>query len=85
MNVKKALIAVAVVAVLVVIVVLSLRSNGKSGPAMELEKVATRTVVSRVKGTGEVNPRLKVEVQAKVIGEIISLPVRAPKNSRVKP
>jgi HlyD family secretion protein len=76
MNVRKVLIGLGVVAALALIVVLSLRSNGSSGPSLELEKVTTRTVVSRVKGTGEVNPRVKVEVQAKVIGEIISLPVR---------
>jgi HlyD family secretion protein len=76
MNVRKVLIAVGVVVVLALVVVLSMRSNGSSGPTMELEKVTARTVVSRVKGTGEVNPRVKVEVQAKVIGEIIALPVR---------
>jgi HlyD family secretion protein len=76
MNVKKVLLAVGAVVVLAALVGVSLRSNGSAGTAVEMEKAATRTIVARVKATGEVNPKVKVEVQAKVIGEIIALPVR---------
>ncbi|MFH1177325.1 MAG: efflux RND transporter periplasmic adaptor subunit [Acidobacteriota bacterium] len=55
----------------------SLASPGKGkGPAVEVEKVGRRTVVARVKASGEINPRRKVEIQSKIIGEITSLPVR---------
>jgi HlyD family secretion protein len=55
----------------------SLSSGGsKKGSAVETERVARRDVISRVKATGEINPKRKVEIQSKVIGEILSLPVR---------
>ena len=55
----------------------SLSSGGsKNGAAVETERVARRDVISRVKATGEINPKRKVEIQSKVIGEILSLPVR---------
>jgi HlyD family secretion protein len=55
----------------------SLASGGsKKGVAVETEKVARRDVVARVKATGAINPKRKVEIQSKVIGEILSLPVR---------
>jgi HlyD family secretion protein len=76
MTRNKVLIALAVVAVLALVVWGSMRTSTGKGPAVELEKVGTRTVVAKVKGTGEINPRTKVEVQAKVIGEIVALPVR---------
>ncbi|MCU0294035.1 MAG: efflux RND transporter periplasmic adaptor subunit, partial [Thermoanaerobaculaceae bacterium] len=76
MTRNKVLIALAVVAVLALVVWGSMRTTNGKGPAVEVEKVGSRTVVARVKGTGEINPRTKVEVQAKVIGEIVALPVR---------
>ena len=76
MTRNKVLIALVVVVVLALVVWGSMRTSGGKGPAVELEKVGTRTVVATVKGTGEINPKTKVEVQAKVIGEIVALPVR---------
>lgn len=71
------ILAVAGAAVVLGAVLLaSLRSTNGKGPAVELEKFGRRTVTARVKATGGINPRRKVEVQSKVIGEITSLPVR---------
>ncbi len=76
MDVRKALIALAAVAVLAVVVWGSLRPGQGKGPAVEVSTTGTRTVVAHVKGTGEINPKTKVEIQSKVIGEIVALPVR---------
>jgi HlyD family secretion protein len=51
-------------------------SGGGKGVAVEVEKAARREVVARVKASGEINPKRKVEIQSKVIGEVIALPVR---------
>ena len=51
-------------------------SNGEGkGVPVEVEEASVREIVARVKATGEVNPRRKVEIQSKVIGEIVGLPV----------
>lgn len=76
MNARKALIALAAVAVLVLVLWGSLRPARGKGPAVEVEPVGTRTVIAHVKGTGEINPKTKVEIQSKVIGEVVALPVR---------
>lgn len=72
---KKPLIAAAVIAVLALIVWASLRDSRPRGVEVEVEPVERRTVSSRVKATGEITPERKVEISAKVVGEIISLPV----------
>jgi HlyD family secretion protein len=51
-------------------------SGGGKGAAVEVEKATRRDVVARVKATGEINPKRKVEIQSKVIGEVVALPVR---------
>jgi HlyD family secretion protein len=67
----------AVVAAVGGVVVASLGTGGRGkGVAVEVEKAARREVVARVKASGEINPRRKVEIQSKVIGEIIALPAR---------
>lgn len=51
-------------------------SNGEGkGSPVEVEEATVREIIARVKATGEVNPRRKVEIQSKVIGEIVGLPV----------
>jgi len=60
----------------------SLASSNGRGKTVEVEKAGRRTVVAKVKASGTVNPRTKVEIQAKVMGEIIDLPVR--EGDRVK-
>lgn len=72
---KLGLAALAVV-VFGLILFLSLRSNSHKGTAVEVAAVAPRTVVAKVKASGNISPRKKVEIQSKVIGEIVALPFR---------
>jgi HlyD family secretion protein len=74
--VKRIAVAAAVLAAVALILWGSLRSSDGKGPLVTVEKVARRDVVARVKASGEINPRQKVEIQSKVIGEIVALPVR---------
>lgn len=76
MTTRKVGIALGVVVLLALVVWGSMRPGQGKGPQTEVEKVVARTVVARVKGTGEINPKTKVEMQSKVIGEIVELPVR---------
>lgn len=71
---KKALVAGAALVLLAAVVIASLRGNGGQGPAVETSVVARRTIVARVKASGNISPRKKVEIQSKVIGEIVALP-----------
>ncbi len=74
---RRSLIAAAVVVAVGGVLWASLASTGSAkGAAVEAEKVARRDVVARVKATGAINPKRKVEIQSKVIGEVVSLPVR---------
>jgi HlyD family secretion protein len=72
---KKPVIAAAVLVVLALVVWASLRDSGPRGEEVEVQAADRRTVSSRVKATGEITPERKVEISAKVVGEIISLPV----------
>jgi len=72
---RKWLIAVGVVAVLAVIIWASLRDARPRGEQVEVQAAERRTISSRVKATGEITPEAKVEISAKVVGEIIELPV----------
>ena len=76
-RVQRYVAGAAVAAALGAVVWASMASGtGGKGVAVEVEKVARRDVVARVKATGEINPKRKVEIQSKVIGEIVALPVR---------
>jgi HlyD family secretion protein len=72
---KKWLIAVGALAVLGLILWLSLRDSGPRGVEVEVQAAERRTVSARVKATGEITPDRKVDISAKVVGEIIDLPV----------
>jgi HlyD family secretion protein len=72
---KKALIIAGALAVLALVVWASLRDTGPRGEEVEVQKTENRDLSSRVKATGEITPEKKVEISAKVVGEIISLPV----------
>jgi HlyD family secretion protein len=72
---KRALIAAVVLIGLAVVVWASLRGPDRKGRPVEVEVAGRRDVVARVKATATVNPKRKVEVQSKVIGEIVSVPV----------
>jgi len=72
---KKALIVIGAFAVLAVIVWASLRDSGPRGTEVEVQAAELRTISSRVKATGEITPEKRVQISAKVVGEIINLPV----------
>ena len=75
MNMKKWLIGAGVLLTLAVIVWASLREARPRGTEVEVQAAEHRTISSRVKATGEITPERKVEISAKVVGEIINLPV----------
>ena len=72
---KKPLIVIGVLVVLALVIWASLRDSGPRGTEVEVQAVELRTVSSRVKATGEITPETRVDISAKVVGEIINLPV----------
>lgn len=71
---KKVLIGIGVVAVLAVIVIASIRNrNGDKGVKVYAEPVAQRTISQIVKASGELQPRIQVNISAHVIGKIEKL------------
>lgn len=73
---KKVATAAALVAALAVVLWLSLRDPAGRGTPVELAPAERREVSAEVKATGEITPERKVEISAKVVGEIIHLPVK---------
>lgn len=72
---KKVLIGVAIVAVLGTMVGFSIKSNRKTGTRVYVEDAAARDIVRLVKAGGEIDPRLKVNISAHVVGKIETLHV----------
>ena len=72
---KKPLIVIGVLAILALVIWASLRDSGPRGAEVEVQAAELRTVSSRVKATGEITPEKRVDISAKVVGEIIDLPV----------
>jgi HlyD family secretion protein len=72
---KKTYIIIAGFIVLALIIWASLRDTGPRGEEVDLEAAEIRTLSSRVKATGEITPEKRVDISAKVVGEIINLPV----------
>ena len=72
---KKPLIGAAVAIILALVVWASVRDSQPRGTKVDAQAAELRTVSSRVKATGEITPEKKVEISAKVVGEIIDLPV----------
>ena len=72
---KKPLIVIGVLVVLALVIWASLRDSGPRGTEVEVQAAELRTISSRVKATGEITPEKRVEISAKVVGEIINLPV----------
>jgi HlyD family secretion protein len=72
--VKRVLIAGGVVLALAAIVVLSITGGGKErGVRVYVEEVEARRIERVVKATGEIDPRVKVNLSAHVIGKIEEL------------
>jgi HlyD family secretion protein len=61
--------------VLALIVWASLRDAKPRGDEVQVQATERRTVSSRVKATGEITPEKRVDISAKVVGEIINLSV----------
>lgn len=72
---KKNLLIAAVVVVIGLIIWASLRESRPKGKEVDIQQAELGTISSRVKATGEITPEKKVEISAKVVGEIINLPV----------
>lgn len=71
---KRALVILGVVAVLGAVVAASLlRSRGERGVEVYAEEVERRDIVRVVKAGGEIDPRVKVQISAHVIGRIEEL------------
>ncbi len=71
---KKILIGTAVVAVLAAVVVFSMRSGGgKKGTRVYVEKTEVGDIVRVVKASGEIDPRIKVNISSPIIGKIEEL------------
>lgn len=71
---KRVLIGIGVAAVLAVIVFASIRGRGDDkGVKVYAEPVAQRTVSQVVKASGELQPRIQVNISAHVIGKIEKL------------
>jgi len=72
--VKKALISVGLVVVLGAVVYFSIKGGRRdSGPRVYVEEVERRDISRVVKATGEIDPRVKVNLSAHVIGKIEKL------------
>jgi len=72
---RKPLIAAGIVAIVGAILWASLANRRESGTAVSLEAATLQTISARVKATGEITPERKVEISAKVVGEVINLPI----------
>lgn len=71
---KRILIGVGIVLVLGAVVALSLRGGrGSKGTKVYTEAAARRDISRLVKASGEINPRLKVNLSAHVVGKIEKL------------
>lgn len=71
---RKILYVLAGLLLLGLVVVASLAGRTNKGVTVEVAEVSRKTLVARVKASGNISPKKKVEIQAKVIGEIVALP-----------
>ncbi|MDD3095362.1 MAG: efflux RND transporter periplasmic adaptor subunit [Candidatus Neomarinimicrobiota bacterium] len=76
MKKKKIIIILAAVLLLGVFIAFTLKQDNKKAIAVQMEKVALRTIESKVYAAGYVQPVIKVNISANVSGEIIALNVR---------
>jgi HlyD family secretion protein len=73
MKNKKILIIISAVVALAVILFFAFRQDSSKKVAVEMEKVALRTIESRVYAAGKVQPVVNVNISANVAGEITEL------------
>ncbi len=73
---KKVLVGLGLVLVVAAVYFVSTRESGGRGAPVQVDTVARRTISSRVKATGQITPKKKVQISAKVVGEITRLKVR---------
>ncbi len=73
---KKVLVGAGLVLVLAAVFFLSTRETGGKGTPVQVDTVSRRTISARVKATGEITPEKKVQISAKVVGEVTRLTVR---------
>lgn len=76
MKKKRTIIIIAALVLLAVFVLFTMKQNNEKDVAVQMEKVALRTVESKVYAAGYVQPVVKVNISANVSGEITSLNVR---------
>lgn len=76
MKKKKIIIILGAVLLLGVFIFFTLKQDNKKAVAVQMEKVALRTLESKVYAAGYVQPVVKVNISANVSGEIVSLNVR---------
>jgi HlyD family secretion protein len=70
---RKALVIGAVAIVVIAIVVISVQSGGPEGTKVYAEPVARRTIESTVTAPGQIDPKVKVNISAHIVGKIDKL------------
>lgn len=73
---KKILIGLGVVVVLAIIIIAATKRSKVSGEGIYAEKVSQGDVITTVTGTGDIQPRTKVNISSEVYGQIVALPVK---------
>ncbi len=69
-------IGLAVVLVAVFVVMSVTRNSGKKGVGVQLARVRTEDITSRVRAPGKIEPRTQVKISADVMGKIVQLNVK---------
>src|ERR1041385_3223904 len=70
---KRILIASGAIVLIAVIIVASVKGGGTKGEKIYLEPVKARTIQAIVTAPGEVNPKVKVNISAHIVGKIEKL------------
>lgn len=73
---KKIIIAAAVAVLIAIIVIASVKSGGPSGEKVYLEPVKTQKLEAIVTAPAEINPSLKVNIGAHIVGKIEKLYIK---------
>lgn len=65
-----------IIGTIAIVLFLSLRGNGKKGIKVQVETVRRADISQRIKATGEITPEKKVDISAKVVGQIVAIHVK---------